>query len=50
MRCGVSAPKPTLIEWDNDLPTLVATFSPEANAADAIAAAMLEPERRRAVG
>jgi uncharacterized protein (UPF0276 family) len=40
-------PKPTLIEWDNDLPAL-ATLLSEADTADAIA--KLEPERRRAVG
>jgi uncharacterized protein (UPF0276 family) len=42
-------PKPTLIEWDNDLPT-VATLLSEAARADAIAGATLEPERHRAVG
>jgi len=42
-------PKPTLIEWDNDLPT-VATLLSEAARADAIAAATIEPERHRAVG
>jgi len=42
-------PKPTLIEWDNDLPD-VATLLAEATRADAIAAASFEPERRRAVG
>jgi uncharacterized protein (UPF0276 family) len=42
-------PKPTLIEWDNDLPS-VATLLAEAERADAIAAAAQEPERRRAVG
>lgn len=41
--------KPTLIEWDSDLPT-VATLLAEAARADALAAASLEPERRRAVG
>lgn len=42
-------PKPTLIEWDNDLPTVAALLS-ETTAADAIAAATLMPETRRAVG
>ncbi len=42
-------PKPTLIEWDSDLPT-VATLLAEAARADAIAAATQEPERRRAIG
>jgi uncharacterized protein (UPF0276 family) len=42
-------PRPTLIEWDNDLPTL-ATLLSEAETADAIAAANLEPERHRAAG
>jgi uncharacterized protein len=42
-------PKPTLIEWDNDLPAF-ATLLSEAEQADAIAAVNLEPERRRAAG
>lgn len=42
-------PKPTLIEWDNDLPA-VATLLAEAERADAIAAANLDRERRRAAG
>jgi uncharacterized protein (UPF0276 family) len=42
-------PKPTLIEWDNDLPD-VATLLAEAAKADSIASANLETERRRAVG
>lgn len=41
--------KPTLIEWDNDLPA-VATLLVEAERADAIAATAFEPERRHAVG
>jgi uncharacterized protein (UPF0276 family) len=41
--------KPTLIEWDNDLPA-VATLLAEAEHADAIAGAILEPEGHRAVG
>jgi uncharacterized protein (UPF0276 family) len=45
----IFGPKPTLIEWDNDLPAL-ATILSEAATADAIAAATLTPERRRAVG
>jgi uncharacterized protein (UPF0276 family) len=42
-------PRPTLIEWDNDLPS-VATLLAEAARADAIAGAGLETERRYAVG
>ncbi len=42
-------PKPTLIEWDNDLPS-VATLLAEAEHADAIAGAVFEPERHRAAG
>jgi uncharacterized protein (UPF0276 family) len=42
-------PKPTLIEWDNDIPAL-ATIMAEADQADAIAAASFKPERRRAAG
>ena len=42
-------PKPTLIEWDNDLPG-VATLLAEAAQADAIAAANVEAERRYAAG
>jgi hypothetical protein len=42
-------PRPTLIEWDNDLPTL-ATLLSEAETADAVAAASLQPEQRRAAG
>lgn len=41
--------KPTLIEWDNDLPD-VATLLAEAARADTIASANLETERRHAVG
>jgi hypothetical protein len=41
-------PKPTLIEWDNDIPALDAILS-EADKADAVAAATLIPERRHAV-
>jgi uncharacterized protein len=41
--------KPTLIEWDNDLPSVV-TLLAEAERADAIAAAAFAPERHRAVG
>jgi uncharacterized protein (UPF0276 family) len=42
-------PKPTLIEWDDDLPD-VATLLVEAGRADAIAAGNVEAERRRAAG
>jgi uncharacterized protein len=42
-------PKPTLIEWDNDLPA-VATLLSEAERADAIAGAVFEPARHHAVG
>ena len=42
-------PKPTLIEWDSDLPD-VATLLAEAARADAIAAAALDTEHRRAAG
>jgi uncharacterized protein (UPF0276 family) len=42
-------PKPTLIEWDNDLPD-VATLLAEAAKANSIALANLETERCRAVG
>jgi len=42
-------PKPTLIEWDNDLPDVV-TLLAEAAKADSIALANLETERRRAAG
>jgi uncharacterized protein len=42
-------PKPTLIEWDNDLPD-VATLLSEARRADAIAAVNRKSERLRAVG
>ena len=42
-------PKPTLIEWDNDLPA-VATLVSEAERADAIAAGIFAAERHRAVG
>ncbi len=42
-------PKPTLIEWDSDLPD-VATLLAEAARADAIAAAGSDTERRRAAG
>ncbi len=42
-------PKPTLIEWDNDLPALT-TLLAEADTADIVAAVNLEPERRHAAG
>lgn len=42
-------PKPTLIEWDDDLPS-VATLLVEAARADAIAVGNVEAERRRAAG
>jgi hypothetical protein len=41
-------PKPTLIEWDNDIP-LLATIVSEADKANAVAAAALKPARRHAV-
>ena len=41
MRCGVSVRRPTLIEWDNDLPTL-ARLTAEARRADEVAAAAFE--------
>ena len=42
-------PKPTLIEWDNDLPPL-ATLVAEAARADAVAEAALSEPRRAAAG
>jgi uncharacterized protein (UPF0276 family) len=41
-------PKPTLIEWDNDIPAL-STLLDEAARADAVAAGALTPEPRRVV-
>jgi uncharacterized protein len=41
-------PKPTLIEWDNDIPALAAIIS-EADKADAVASAAQTPERRHAL-
>ena len=41
-------PKPTLIEWDNDIPALP-TLLGEAVRADKVAAGMTSPEARRAV-
>jgi uncharacterized protein (UPF0276 family) len=40
-------PKPTMIEWDNDVPPF-ATLTAEAARADAVATAALAPEQRRA--
>ncbi|MGD9631892.1 MULTISPECIES: DUF692 domain-containing protein [unclassified Afipia] len=40
-------PKPTLIEWDNDIPSLAVLLA-EANHANEIAANVLTPETRRA--
>jgi uncharacterized protein (UPF0276 family) len=39
--------RPTLIEWDNDIPPLAALLA-EAEQADAVAAAALAMEKRRA--
>jgi uncharacterized protein (UPF0276 family) len=41
-------PKPTLIEWDNDIPPLP-TLLGEAARADEVAAGALTPEARRVV-
>jgi uncharacterized protein (UPF0276 family) len=45
---GRFGPKPTLIEWDTDIPDF-ATILSEAGKADAIAMSSLSPERRYAV-
>jgi uncharacterized protein len=41
-------PKPTMIEWDNDIPPF-ATLLAEANKVDAVAETVLQPEVRHAV-
>lgn len=43
---GRFGPKPTLIEWDNDIPAFT-TLLGQAAVADAVAAKTLEPEARR---